>query len=518
MNCFTKKLIAALLCFMLLISLATGCKSGDDVTSTESNGTDNSDVNSAEDNQDDPLLENSDLTESGLPVESVTSNGQTGTTNKPKPTSSTAVTTKPPASPKVDFKGKTILIKSVASGAFGVNVSGEYDLDNESETSKLIREWREKFEKTYNCKIKLEQVTANDTQNQMIVKMMGGDKFADIIYAQRVDFERIRLAGNFLTDLNTVPYLDLNYAGYNQGLNEMYNYKGKQLALSFSMESIAQNGFIVNNTLLKTLKTEDPYKLANEGKWTFEKFFALLKAATKDNGNGTWDLQDQYGIIWTDLINVAMFKSAGVDILTQDANGKMKYSMNTPKFRTVADQIVNNIAKTHVAIPADNLTLALRQFCAGKVLMLARPSMETGIILENADLELGWLPVPTEKGGKDYVNIADGWAACAMIPAANKEPEAVGLMMSEFSKLYQDFHKALRKEYTNNAFVSCPECWDLFGNALVNWNADFYFPEMGNEAPWIIMHKVSAGDMNYVTDLEGTEAEIQAWVDDVFNK
>ena len=32
------------------------------------------------------------------------------------------------------------------------------------------------------------------------------------------------------------------------------------------------------------------------------------------------------------------------------------------------------------------------------------------------------------------------------------------------------------------------------------------------------MHKVIAGDADYIENLESFEPEVQAWVDDVFNK
>ena len=513
MKCFTKKIVASLLCLGLLLSLVTGCKKTEPTSSNVSNGADISDVDSDESNID----ENTTSDNENVSEEESSATGQTGTTSKSGNTNKPSTTQSTTNSGNINLKGKEILVKSVFDNAFGVWVE-PVDPEDETAEQKVMRQWRENFEKKYNCKIKLQQVAANDTQNQMIVKMLSGDKFADVILAQRLDFERIRMAGNLLSDFNKISAVNLSDGGYSKGLSEMYNYGGKQLAVAYSMNSNAQNGFLVNHTLLKKLKTEDPYKLAKEGKWTFEKFFQLLKTATVDNGNGKWDLQDQYGIAWSDITNVAMFKAAGVNIVSQDANGKMKYTMNTAKFRSVADLLVNNIVKTNVCIPANNLNIALRQFCAGKVLLLAQPSYHAGTILATADIDLGWLPIPTEKGGKNYVNIADGWSGAIMVPAANKDLDTAGLLISEYAKIHDDYQKAVREDYTNTTFVNCSDCWDLFGNALVNCTGDFYFPELGNATPWNIMHKVIAGDADYIENLESFEPEIQAWVEDVFNK
>lgn len=492
MEYFAKRLLTVILCLGLFITLFAGCKT-EGVESESSY----------------PEDEQSDTEDAS---ETDSSDGNDITSSRSGGKTSTAST----SSGKINLNKKEILVKTVFEGVFGVWVD-PIDPNDESAEQRVMRKWRENFEKQYNCKIKIQQVSPNDTQNQMIVKMLSGDKFADIIYAQRVDFERIRLAGNLLADISKAPGINLNYAGYNKGLNQVYNYGGKQLAIAYVMNSVVQNGFIVNNALLKTLKTENPYQLAKNGKWTFDKFFELVKKATVDNGNGKWDLQDQYGLAWSDITTVAMFKSAGVNILNKESNGKMKYALNSDKFRTVADLLVNNIVKTNVCIPAGNLNIALKQFCAGKVLLMAQPSYHTNTILATADMELGWLPIPTEKESKNFVNIADGWSGAVMVPAANKDLSTAGLLISEFAKVHSDYQKAVREDYTNIAFVNCSDCWDLFGNALVNWTADYYFPEMGNTVPWDIMHKVVAGDTDYIENLESFESEVQAWVDDVFN-
>ena len=508
-----KQTIAASLCGMMILSVMVGC-GGTDTPGTSSTGESSSQVNSGvestgEDNN--GASEGSEV-ESAPDEENVQSSAgssSTGTVSKP-------------STIKVDLKGREILVKSVIGNAFGVWAE-PVDPEDETAEGKVLREWRENFEKTYNCKIKLEVIAANDTQTQIITKMLGGDKFADIISAQRVDFERIRMAGDLLTDLKTVKKLDLKNVGINKGISDAYLYDGKQLAVAIGFGAVAQNGFIVNNTLLKKLKgVEDPYKQAKEGKWTFDAFFKLVKAATQDNGNGTWDLQDQYGVSWSDITNVAFFKAAGVDILKPNSKGKMEYVMNNAKFRTVADQLIANLVDTNVMFVGNNLTMHLRQFAAGKILMMAQPSYHAGTILATADLELGWLPIPSYNGGTDYINIADGWSGAMMIPAAAsaEDKEAVAYLLNEFATLNAPggkYRKAVQEDYQNAMFVNCPECWDLFESALTNWTTDYYFPELGNQIPWSIMHKVTAGDADYINNLESFDEEFTAWVDDIFN-
>ena len=509
-----KKVLATLLCGIMLVSAMTGCGETPDTGASSSEEEVSSQITDVESTGGEDIQDSSESIESTKEEVSTVSKVET---QRPAGTSSTKAPTN-----KVNLKGREILIKSVIDQAFGVWVD-PIDPEDETEEQKILREWRENFEKTYNCKIKLQAVAPNDTQNQMIVKMLSGDKFADLISGQRVDFERIRKAGNLLTDLKTVKTLNLSSAGINKGITGAYLYNNKQLGMVIGYGSVAQNGFIVNNSILKKLKgVEDPYKQAKEGKWTFDAFFKLVKAATQDNGNGTWDLQDQYGVSWSDITNVAFFKAAGVDILKPNSKGKMEYVMNNAKFRTVADQLITNLVDTNVMFINGNLTMALRQFSAGKILLLAQPSYHAGTILATADIDLGWLPIPTYNGGTNYTNIADGWTGALMIPAAasTADKEAVGYLLNEYAKLNEKggkYRKAVQEDYQNNFFANCPECWDLFENALNNWTVDYYFPELGNQIPWSIMHKVTAGDADYINNLESFNDEFVAWVDDTFN-
>lgn len=512
----SKQFPALLLSLLLLLTMVTGCDTSGDTSDVDSSATSADESEEPGSNiEDEESMDGTTTSNENVTSETEgTGDGNTATTS-----SSKVVNTTKPGTATIDLKGKEILIVSVVDGAFGL-WSEEVDTEDETKAQKVLREWREKFEKTYKCKLKLKLVAANDTQNQMIVKMLGGNKFADIINAQRLDFERIRLAGDLLTDLNKVPYIDLKGEGVDQGVNELYNYDNKQLAMYINLGSNVQNGFLVNNTLLKKLKgVKDPYQLAKEGKWTFTEFFALVKAATVDNGDGQWGLADQYGLAWNQINTVAFFKAAGVNIFTKNASGKVTYTMNSQKFRTTADLFIKNLVNTNVILPSGQITMALKQFCSGKVLLLAQPSYHSTAILAATDqVELGWLPIPTENGGKNYVNIADGWSGAQMIPAANKDLSTAGLVLSEYAKTYNDYQKAVRDDYQNVTFVNCSECWDLFDYALTHSTGDVYFPEMGQQVPWDIMWKVQTGDVDYINNLESFEPEVQAWVDDIYNK
>ena len=107
---------------------------------------------------------------------------------------------------------------------------------------------------------------------------------------------------SLLTDLDTIPTLDLSHSWWDQNSIEEYNIGGVQYTaigdICFFAKAAPMTTFF-NKQMITDYKLEDPYKLVYDGKWTLDKMIEMSKAAARDvNGNQQVDpTEDQFGFI-----------------------------------------------------------------------------------------------------------------------------------------------------------------------------------------------------------------------------
>ena len=107
------------------------------------------------------------------------------------------------------------------------------------------------------------------------------------------------LDGHFL-DLNTLKYVDFTHDWWDGNCHEMLSVGRKNFLMvsDISMSVFERAHFTYfNKQMLKDLGvTEDPYQLVRSGEWTFDKMYEMIKLASWENGDGTRDEKDKYGL------------------------------------------------------------------------------------------------------------------------------------------------------------------------------------------------------------------------------
>ena len=95
--------------------------------------------------------------------------------------------------------------------------------------------------------------------------------------------------------------------------------------------------------LVDDYQLESPYALVREGKWTFDKEMEMASAVYVDNnGNGTRDAADSYGMTMGGLIGLDVYWSAfDLTICQKDANDIPSIAVNEEKMQAVLDKLVS---------------------------------------------------------------------------------------------------------------------------------------------------------------------------------
>lgn len=415
---------------------------------------------------------------------------------------------------KYDFKGETITIKSIWPTAWGGEETGK------SENGDLTNEWRDAVQKAYNCKIATEPLTPMDTANSLINRLMSGDKIADIIDCHRLDVEKMRIAGDYLVDLKTVKSIDFANPLYNKQLIVAFTYNAKAYAINSDLPDV-QTVLHVNMDLLKTLPgLEDPFKLALENKWTFDKFFEFCKAATKDiNGDGEMDDYDQYGAALSGEPIFTILNNAGIKMITKKADGSMEYTLNNQNTIDIVNLFKDKLV-TPKYIPeylAD--TEYNKMFTDGRLLMVGGPSWYPTANFAEVEFELGLLPFPVQKEGMTYSTVNTGFPRVMCIPSTNKEPEAGGAILEAMTQLKKMLNEKAKLDVKEKIYPNHEDSYKIYEMMLDKGYYEYALYESGfSNLVGIPIEGMFIAESSIAEILEARDKEMKSLVEDVYNK
>ena len=226
------------------------------------------------------------------------------------------------------------------------------DFDSEEESGEAVNDamYRRSrnMEEKYNFRIRETQVSSSQVQNTIRLGTAAGSDDYDIAFPHISSFPAL-VAANALIDLNTVPNLDLDKPWWNPHMRE-YLTMEKRLFTTTSDLVLTDNDNIVmlmyNTNLAQTLGlagAADLYKMVDEGKWTFEVFDQLTKAAASDlNGNGIVDGDDdRFGVTLCGWFYQQMIVGFGEMVTKKDANDLPVISIGTERYMRAYETMVN---------------------------------------------------------------------------------------------------------------------------------------------------------------------------------
>ncbi len=342
-----------------------------------------------------------------------------------------------------------------------VDFTGEV-LYSEEDPSKVddAKKWViDQVEAAYNCKIDGEVIgdTNENNVNSMIVnQVLSTTKDFHVLFDKLGRTAR-NLVPQHIIDLNSVSTIDLSKPWWDQNAVEDLSIGGKVYFTMGDINTYDNNGtwcVLFNKKLAaKYFAEEDLYKLASEGKWTYDKFVELCTSQTithDSNGDNVLDEKDTWAF-GTETYNILIHLiSAGEKIAQKDEDDLpyLTLSESTQKTYSILSKVLDFYNDGQTVMIANNYGTKYpdnpwgetvhKAFVEGRELFYMCGLIHVASFREMED-EFGILPVPKFDESQDryYHSVSTDNCTVMSIPASFSEEEAedIGLILSALSEL-----------------------------------------------------------------------------------
>ena len=344
----------------------------------------------------------------------------------------------------IDYGGETYTLAVFSSpGDFpnyaGEESSGEPINDAQFERDSWIKE-------QFNVELKYaaymddnEMVT--DVQNQILA----GDTTFDCLQASLVGNLCTLASGGMLADLYQIEELDLTAEWWSQNFNETYTINSKLYMATgpivfsyfYSPRLIAYNLQLAGN-----YDIPDLYAVVNEGKWTLDYMYDLIKDFSADlNGDGKMGEDDLWGASVDEYSAAGFFLSAGGEQMHVDADGKPYFVIQNSENVQIINKVASIIGNKDLTQKAEKLAVRsgsydirdkVYTFKNGNALFLGYGAQAIAFYLRDMTDDYGILPVPKyDETQTEYITVGNSYVpAYVSIPMNNERGSMNGVILN----------------------------------------------------------------------------------------
>lgn len=221
-----------------------------------------------------------------------------------------------------------------------------------------------------------------------------GDGAYDVAFMTFYDASHTA-TGGYCVDVNTIPNIDLEKSWWNRDSIEQIKVLGSNYMVASDITIGDKDVMWVlyfDKQYFDDLNLEDPYALVAEGKWTFDKFYDMIKQGLSDlDGNGTYDMSDRYGLLTHSENYAGMWMSAGESLITLDKDYMPQITWGSERFYSVWDKISQIMGDP--AVYGSNIDFISSGLREGKALFATEVVAFIRAYREN-EREFGILPMP----------------------------------------------------------------------------------------------------------------------------
>ena len=338
-----------------------------------------------------------------------------------------------------DFGGKTFRIVTHRPQDFIV----EDDQVNKGDLIKdATAERNKRVEDRFNCKVDVVYTAGYQDMNTYVSKnvLSGADEF-DLLCAHTASVGSL-VTKNLFLNWYDIPHVDFSKPWWPADNTDELTYDGKcVVAISdFSFSSIYYSYVMYfNKTLANTYDLGNLYKLALDGKWTYDVFYEMIKDIYIDqDGDGKQSDGDFYGYSQIHGLPVGQWLWAFDNPTTKkDADGIPQIAVKTDKINNIVTRIYDLLYNTQGVYYdlKDGETYGAQMFLDRKAIFTTHIiNAALGSGLRNFEDDYGILPVPKyDENQKDYFALPGGEHTSMVIPKTIKDKEFVGTVIEALS-------------------------------------------------------------------------------------
>lgn len=170
--------------------------------------------------------------------------------------------------------------------------------------------------------------------SELTTAVQSGDCAYDIATACGYTTSKL-VTGNYLYDINTVPYINLEAPWWDQVANKSLTILDQLFYTTGDIttsDNDATYCIMFNKQMIDNYNLENPYELVDSGKWTMDKYIEMASAVTYDsNGDGKYTDKDTFGALTWDDTMMGIVNCTGVQCVTVNSEGLMELTLNNEK-------------------------------------------------------------------------------------------------------------------------------------------------------------------------------------------
>lgn len=266
----------------------------------------------------------------------------------------------------------------------------------------------------------------------------------------------------YLYDLASLENIHLNESYYDQGSVADLSVAGKNYFVTGDLSLLAfacTHAIVFNKDMIKEYGLEDPYHLAESGKWTIDKLEEMASVVTEDtDGESGMSYTDTYGFLVNDNFISSMYIGAGQRMTTKDNNDEPIIAINGEGPARVYDKIysfvtnttascqfsaANNSFNTTATAAGKTVWEAATEAVASKRALFRAMALIDILDLGEYDCNFGVLPTPKYDEAQEeyYSRVSTVYATCVAIPVNVRDAEMSAIITDALMQASTDTAK-----------------------------------------------------------------------------
>lgn len=322
--------------------------------------------------------------------------------------------------PKADYGGREFRIESANSlagitSATTINIAE--DLTGEVVNDALYN--RDRYlEQQYNIVMKN---TINETRDATALSklVLAGDTGLEVSFGDIASYGGYLMINGSVYPMNFVENVQLDKPYWNQAANAAMTL-GESVYFPTGAISPRFYGSVYvimfNKDLAEDMGIENLYDAVHDGTWTIDKMFNLAKNALVDlNGDGKYDTNDQYGMVYEVLTANALWVGAGKNVI-KTVDGTLQYTIENEDVVNLFERILKYYEDPSVTrdLGSAEISTLLNE---GRTLF-QNPCTFVLTEYREANYDFGILPMPKEDENQaEYISYGQPWVTyCPYVP------------------------------------------------------------------------------------------------------
>ncbi len=267
---------------------------------------------------------------------------------------------------------------------------------------------------------------------------MTGDNLYQIVLTHCISNTSVMITDGLLLDLNTVNTIDFDHDWWNHVSNDNLEVAGKQFFAISDFIIPDPNAVLFNKSMIEKNDLDNPYDLVRNDEWTLDKMMEMMSVVTLDNGDGTWDLNDTYGLsTCPDWFLSSLTHSMGEQILGKNDDGGYELSLVTDRAYTVFEKIGALVTSSDTFLyPMDkgfeNFDPAVALDMSTGRCLFEFNSLRCLYLYRNSDVDYGIIPYPMLDENQDnYISL--DWSGLMCAPLVAEDHDIIGEVMELYA-------------------------------------------------------------------------------------